>query len=146
MCHEPPASAASAGACRHLEVVMNVVFLFGRLSSAPRCCELPSGTVRWNLEVSCTMADGRASGVPVSWEGSVPATWAAGTEVVVAGSVRRRFFRSGGATQSRTEVLAVSVIEVTRRRSVERAVARAVGVLGQESVAPLRSILGTPAA
>jgi single-strand DNA-binding protein len=33
-----------------------------------------------------------------------------GSEVVVAGHVRRRFFRAGGVTQSRTEVVATRVI------------------------------------
>ena len=95
---------------------MNIVILSGRLSSAPRSTELPSGTVRWNLEVSCPDADGRLVGVPVSWEGTVPECWEVQTPVVVAGTVRRRFFRAGGSTQSRTEVVAAAVVEVTRRR------------------------------
>jgi single-strand DNA-binding protein len=112
------------------EVVMNIVILTGRLSSAPRCAELPSGTVRWNLEVSCTVPDGRVLGVPVSWEGHVPDSWVTGTAVAVGGVVRRRFFRTGGATQSRTEVEAAAVVEITKRRPEAAAVARAAKALG----------------
>lgn len=123
---------------------MNIVILVGRLSSAPRCTELPSGTVRWNLEVSCTVPDGRVLGVPVSWEADVPDTWDAGTEVAVAGVVRRRFFRTGGGTQSRTEVEASSIVEVTKRRSAGQAVVRAAKSLGDGVEFLLRGPL-TPA-
>lgn len=119
---------------------MNIVILTGQLSSAPRCTELPSGTIRWNLEVSCPVPDGRVLGVPVSWEGSVPDSWDTSTPVVVCGVVRRRFFRAGGTTQSRTEVEAASIVEVTRRRPAEAAVARAVRALGDEPLQLLRSL------
>ena len=125
---------------------MNIVILSGHLSSPPRRTELPSGTVRWNLEVSCPDPTGRLVGVPVSWEGHVSDTWATGTPVVVAGTVRRRFFRTGAGTQSRTEVVAASVVEVTRRRSESAAVVRAVRFLGADTMAGLRSLLGAPSA
>ena len=44
-----------------------------------------------------------------------------GVDVVVIGTVRRRFFRVGGATQSRTEIVADVVIPARRRRRVETA-------------------------
>ena len=47
----------------------------------------------------------------------------AGHEVIVVGHVRRRFFRSGGATQSRTEVVAEGLIRPRRQRDVERLLA-----------------------
>ncbi len=125
---------------------MNIVILSGRLSSAPRCTELPSGTVRWNLEVSCPDVAGRLVGVPVAWEGDVPVSWAAATPVVVTGSVRRRFFRTPGGTQSRTEVVAVAVIEVTRRRSEQAALTRAMRCLGSDGATALRSVIGAPPA
>ena len=125
---------------------MNIVILSGRLSSDPRRTELPSGTIRWNLEVSCPDSAGRLVGVPVMWEGEVPDTWGADTAIVVTGSVRRRFFRSGGATQSRTEVVAIGVVEVTRRRTEQAALTRALRCPGSETAAGLRSILGTPPA
>ena len=58
------------------------------------------------------------------------ASWEAGQAVVVVGHVRRRFFRAGGATQSRTEVVAERVRAgraSPRRRS--RAVESAVGAM-----------------
>ena len=61
--------------------------------------------------------------MPVAWldppTGGVPA--GPGDELVVVGSVRRRFFRSGGTTQSRTEVVAERVVAAARRRDVRRA-------------------------
>ncbi len=123
---------------------MNIVILSGRLSSRPRCTELPSGAVRWNLDVSCPDADGRLVGVPVAWDGEVPDTWDVHTPIVVTGAVRRRFFRSAGATQSRTEVEAAAVVEVTRRRSEDVALTRSLRFLGADTVAGLRSLLGAP--
>jgi single-strand DNA-binding protein len=134
----------AAGSTGMSEVAMNIVILSGLLSSAPRRTELPSGTVRWNLEVSCPDPTGRLLGVPVSWEGHVSDAWATGTPVVVAGTVRRRFFRTSVGTQSRTEVVAASVVEITRRRNESSAVIRAVRFLGADVVAGLRSLLGAP--
>ena len=73
----------------------------------------------------------RATGVatvPVVWvDPPGSAAFAAGDEVVVIGAVRRRFFRAGGATQSRTEVLATSVVKSSQRRTVAKVLAEAVG-------------------
>jgi hypothetical protein len=99
---------------------MNVVVLSGRLSSAPVRRELASGSVLLSLEVTTDTADGVAS-VPVAWFDPPPSTTLdVGSEVVVRGVVRRRFFRSGAVTQSRTEVVAAEVVEPRRRRGVER--------------------------
>ena len=43
------------------------------------------------------------------------------TEVVVVGSVRRRFFRSGGVTQARTEVVANAFVPARNRKRVRSA-------------------------
>jgi len=57
--------------------------------------------------------------VPVVWlDGPGSAELEAGTEVVVVGSVRRRFFRTGGATASRTEVVATQVVPARQRKRV----------------------------
>ena len=48
------------------------------------------------------------------------------TEVVVVGRVRRRFFRSGGATQSRTEVVAERVARPRQAKRVRRPSTQAV--------------------
>jgi single-strand DNA-binding protein len=94
----------------------NVVLLQGRVSSEPRVRELPSGSAVVNIEVTTTLDDGSVS-VPVVLEGST-VECAAGDEVLVVGHVRRRFFRAGGVTQSRTEVHAERVVRASRKRSV----------------------------
>ncbi len=45
---------------------------------------------------------------------------------MVVGQVVRRFFRTGGSTASRTEVVAAEVIKATKRPSTDRAVWRAI--------------------
>ena len=107
---------------------MNIVVLRGVLSSDPVQRDLPSGSTLWSIEVTTPSDDGSLS-VPVVWfdPKALPAV-AAGDAVVVVGAVRRRFFRTGSATQSRTEVVASEVITekpVARsRRAVEKALAR----------------------
>lgn len=105
----------------------NLVVLRGRLSSEPTVRTLPSGTSLVNLEVT-TDVDGAGVSVPVVVEADCVSV-AAGDEVVVAGLVRRRFFRAGGVTQSRTEVVASSVVKGTSQRSVAKALARAAALL-----------------
>jgi single-strand DNA-binding protein len=122
----------------------NVVVLRGRLTSPPRRRELPSGSVLLSLEVttrapSTADTSGAAVGavsVPVVWfdpptRCRVDPTTPVDTEVVVTGHVRRRYFRAGGTTQSRTEVVADSVDRAGRRRDVERALSRVLVALGR---------------
>lgn len=121
---------------------MNVVVLQGVLSSAPVSRQLASGSVAVSLELS-TPADGPGHGVasvPVAWfDPPVDVAWEAGTELVVLGTVRRRFFRTGGLTQSRTEVVAEQVAPAGRRRSVDK-VLRAAGLkLGGDGAVAVRS-------
>ena len=117
---------------------MNIVILVGRLSSEPRRTELPSGTERWNLELSCPLPDGRLVGVPVTCERGVADAWCTGTELVVGGVVRRRFFRAGGVTQSRTEVEVAALVEVTARRPLPVALRRVARSLDPAAIAELR--------
>lgn len=99
---------------------MNIVVLQGRLSRDPEARELPSGDRLLALEVTVAAESvgERADSVPVVWfDAPASATrLLAGTEVVVSGRARRRFFRSGGSTQSRTEVVAHRVLAATQRR------------------------------
>jgi single-strand DNA-binding protein len=106
---------------------VNVVILCGRLSSPPRHIELRSGDDAVALELTVRHADGPADTVPVAWfsPGHHVDDWAAGEELVVVGRVRRRFFRAGAATASRTEVLASAVVPARQRAGARRAVARA---------------------
>jgi single-strand DNA-binding protein len=138
---------------------MNIVVLSGHLSSPPRRTELPSGDERWVLELSCPSDPGSpvpalsAPGesvvlsVPVAVNSRVAGIehFDTGTELVVAGVVRRRFYRAGGSTQSRTEVVAQAIVAVTTRRPTERALSSALRALGDEQAVVLRSALPTAA-
>ena len=99
---------------------MNIVVLCGTLSRAPEARTLESGSVLLQLDVTTPVASGYTT-VPVVWF-DPPASWvfAVGDEVVVTGSVRRRFFRAGGSTQSRTEVVADVMMAASNRRGVAR--------------------------
>ena len=105
---------------------MNVVVLQGTLSKDGVRRTLPSGTELINLEVTTPVEDARVS-VPVAWfdpPARVPRL-EAGAEVLVIGNVRRRFFRAGGTTQSRTEVVVHRLIAARPGAARDRALARA---------------------
>lgn len=108
---------------------MNVVVLRGRLSRAVEERVLGSGTRLVSLEVTVPRPGERADTVPVSWTDPPPAIalLEAGEEVVVVGRVRRRFFRTGGGTSSRTDVAADHVVPArhTKRALAARATALA---------------------
>ena len=57
----------------------------------------------------------------------------------VRGSVRRRFFRTGGITQSRTEVVAADIVEAGKRRQVQRVLRLAAEKLGGQPTPAVRS-------
>ena len=102
---------------------MNVVIVKGVLSRAPELRELPSGDRLGQFDVTVRAPDRPTASVPVAWF-DPPAralALAAGTEVVVTGEVRRRFFRTPAGTGSRTEVVAAQVIPVTQRKRVRSA-------------------------
>lgn len=105
----------------------NIVVLRGRVTSEAIVRELPSGSKVTQLEVTTRTGDASAS-VPVAITDRV-IEFSVGTEVLVAGSVRRRFFRSGGVTQSRTEVVAVEVVRLSQKRAVSKILASAAGLL-----------------
>ncbi len=107
---------------------MNIAFVRGRLSSAPRHSQLGSGDVLVRYEVTVARDDAAPDTVPVAWIGPdhrVPPPFEAGDEVVVAGRIRRRFWQAPGATRSTTEVLASAVVAADDRRRA-RALARRV--------------------
>jgi single-strand DNA-binding protein len=105
--------------------MINVVVLEGVLARPAQYRELPSGSCLLTLEVTVPREDAPAEPVPVAWF-DAPA-WGAnldgGTPVVVIGRVRRRFFRSGGATQSRTEVVAERVVRASEVKRAQGAMA-----------------------
>jgi single-strand DNA-binding protein len=96
---------------------LNVTVLRGPLSSPPELRTLPTGNEVATLAVR-TPAEGRSTSVPVTvWD---PPAWIGdlgpGDEVLVLGSVRRRFYRTAGGTGSRVDVEAAVVTRDDRRR------------------------------
>lgn len=106
----------------------NLALLIGVLARPAQDVELPSGDRLLSLEVTVRRSEGPAEPVPVQWAN--PPAWAsvldAGTEVAVLGRVRRRFFRAGGVTQSRTEVVASRVVRTSSRAKLRGLVGEAV--------------------
>jgi single-strand DNA-binding protein len=93
----------------------NLVVLRGHVNRPPIERTLPSGdrlatldvTVPGGVAGATTGRGSRNESVPLAWFGA-PAWVAAlepGTEILVSGRVRRRFFQAGAQTQSRTEVV-----------------------------------------
>jgi single-strand DNA-binding protein len=96
---------------------VNVAVVWGTCSSPPDIRVLPSDQRLAQLQLT-TRVEGRALSVPVSVID--PPAWLegldAGDELVVLGSVRRRFFRAGGSTASRVEIEAEIVCRGRDRR------------------------------
>lgn len=82
--------------------------IVGTLSSDAASRDLPSGTRLCTLEVTARQAEGPARSVPVAQIDPPRRVekLVKGDRVVVVGQVVRRFFRAGGSTASRTEVVA----------------------------------------
>ncbi|HEY9557733.1 MAG TPA: single-stranded DNA-binding protein [Acidimicrobiales bacterium] len=101
----------------------NLSILVGTLTRAPEARTLPSGDTVLALELSVRPEGGPAESVPVAWFDAPPAAleWPSGHELLVVGRVRRRFFRAGGATQSRTEVVASTVVPTRRASAADKA-------------------------
>ena len=106
---------------------VNLVVVLGEVSAAPELRELESGRRLAALAIRSRGMDGRATSVPVTvWE---PAAWvedlAPGTEVVVVGGVRRRFFRTAtGTSATRVDVEAAFIGRAGQRRQLEGAMRR----------------------
>jgi single-strand DNA-binding protein len=110
---------------------VNLVVVRGRLSRPAVERVLASGDRLVNLEVTVPRPGGRADTVPVVWIDAPPAVALldAGEEVLVVGRVRRRFFRAGGGTGSRTEVVADRAVPTRHARRAASALAAVVAVL-----------------
>ena len=110
---------SSAAAYPGLGADLNVVVVRGTLSSDPVRRELPSGDVVHNYEVTVRHPSSAADSVPVArfTNGRVPKL-EQGDVVVVTGRVRRRFFRAGGSTASRTEIVADSIVGAGSTKAV----------------------------
>lgn len=108
----------------HETVLGNIAVIRGSVRAEPTARELPGGAVVVQFDVvTTTESDGRrlSGAVPVAWIGPTTAQLgllAGGSEMLVVGTVRRRFFRVGGVTQSRTEVVADAVVPMRQRKRV----------------------------
>jgi single-strand DNA-binding protein len=115
----------------------NLAVLVGILSRDPEFRTLPSGNEVVGLELTVRRAGTPAESVPVAWH--LPPAWVldldAGEELVVVGRVQRRFFKAGGITQSRTEVIATDVVPSRKRAAAARAIAMAGRQLDEPAVA-----------
>ncbi len=105
----------------------NVVVVAGRLSRPAEQRVLPSGGRLVAVQVTVDRAGDRAETVPVVWLDAPASASSLDVDeaVVVVGRVRRRFFRAGGSTQSRTEVVADTVVPTRRVKSARTALAAA---------------------
>jgi hypothetical protein len=114
--------------------LMNLVTLRGHLARPAADRLLPSGDHLVGFEVTTRGPDGKAETVPVVWFGAPAsvATYAADERVLVVGRVRRRFFRAGDSTQSRTEVVAELVVPLSQTKRVRAAMQSIVTRLGED--------------
>lgn len=111
---------------RDADTAVNAVSLVGRVSSAPETRELPSGDELVTFRVivprpprTRTGGEGERARVDVidvaCWSARTRRSASrleAGSVIRVEGSLRRRFFRSGGGAVSRYEVEASAVARV----------------------------------
>lgn len=103
----------------NLSSAHNVVVLTGTVTNDPTRRSLKSGAEVVNFDLSTAVDDQHVS-VPIAWYDppvSAMSSFHVTDEVVVVGSVRRRFFRSGGQTQSRTEVVVDALLPARRIKS-----------------------------
>jgi len=108
----------------------NLAVIRGFVARPPVERRLPAGTRVLQFDIVTEGHPGLTSPVALHHEA---ATIEEGDHVIVVGQVVRRFFRSGGSTASRTEVVATEVIKATKRPSTNRAVWRAIdGLLPPE--------------
>lgn len=117
---------------------LNVVMLKGRLSRPAELRVLPSGDRLVALELSVARPGAKTESVPVVWHDAPAMAEALDVDqpVVVLGRVRRRFFRAGGSTQSRTEVVAEVVTPARQAKRARALVAKAVDRLEAEDAEP----------
>jgi single-strand DNA-binding protein len=112
---------------------LNICVLAGTVTSDPDLRELRNGLTVMQFDLT-TPCGGANISVPVSWHEPTAAqrtSFGVGDDVVIIGSVRRRFFRVGGQTQSRTEVIVESLVPQRRAKSSRSVVAAAAERLTQ---------------
>lgn len=108
----------------------NLVIVRGRVRAAAdrRTSAAGEEVVSFDLLVDV----GPNESVPVLWEspGREVERVRPDVELVVVGRVRRRFFRVGGATATRTEVCAETVVPVRATARLQRVIGTAIASVG----------------
>ena len=132
-----PSTSRSAGADEeHGPPGVNRAVVRGVVPGDPTTRALRDGGAVLAFDVTTRDAEGRAVSAPVVWfdpPAAAGSTVVAGADVVVVGTIRRRFFVAGGATQSRTELVAATVLPAGRRAAVRKAVAEVVAELAERT-------------
>src|SRR3954447_12574996 len=123
--------------------MLNIVAIRGRLSRPAEERVVPSTGERVvGLDLTVRReGETRADSVPVVWyePPAAASNLAEGDEVVIVGHVSRRFFRAGGGTQSRTEVVAHAIAPATSKKKVATMLDEAI----EEILAALPATAGT---
>lgn len=123
--HDPPSATESAA-----EPGLNLATALGTIVGDIDNRTLPSGSDVLSFSIRIASATLRTATVPVAWhDPPARASLVPGDEVLAVGRVVRRFFRSGGATQSRTELVASRVEPTRRKATCRRMVEEVVGHL-----------------
>lgn len=97
----------------------NIAIIRGVVHGDPTARDLPGGGTVVQFDVSTRVGSAGSDltvSVPIAWNEPTATQLGmvvSGADVTVVGTVRRRFFRVAGATQSRTEVVA-DVVALTR--------------------------------
>ncbi len=105
--------------------MLNMVIVIGNLVKPVEVRNLPSGVSIANFDIVVQQVDGTPDTVPVAlFEAPDEALqWQPGARLLVIGRVRRRFFRVGLSTQSRTEVVAEKALPISHCDDARRALA-----------------------
>ena len=118
----------------------NIVVLRGTMVGESTTRELSSGTSCCSSTSAPVIRRHRFGARGLARSARRRARPGVGTAVVVVGSVRRRFFRVAGATQSRTEVVADRVVAARRAREVRRMLGAASVLLDPASAEPVAEL------
>lgn len=113
----------------------NLVIVRAVINREPEFRVLVSGDEVLAFDMTIRADDGPAESVPVIWTNPPAAAhnFVEGDDVVVLGGIRRRFFRSGGTTASRTELNARQMVPVSARAKVRSALDSVLGSLAESA-------------
>ena len=107
---------------------LNLAVVKGVIARVPHERVGADGIVHLSFDLRVRLVpDGPSELVPVAWPERTMASCGLGegSAVVVLGRIRQRFFRMGGATQSRTEIVAETVIGTRQQAAIRKAMAQA---------------------